>query len=216
MEVSEKQSPELLIKTRASESRFSEFLDRARKVFLPDTAITGMVYTAECLRSMTMYPSHPGAASPAAVEQMTQTIPSQFPEILYRVGDLADGWAWSFLGYYGVTLLTRPWRDKIPDNVKVAVGVLLGTGIVLKHELSGVFSGSLSVKDVRDIPAGIIGALGFAGIHWLLKRFNRDSSKQIKKLESELGIGETDLPAVLETIAITEGENAKQSLPPSG
>ncbi len=61
----------------------------------------------------------------------------------------------------------RPVKEKVPENVKVAVASLVGLSAVAANEL-GVGGGT---PDLSDIPSGIVGAMIFSGIMTLNKQF---------------------------------------------
>ena len=131
--------------------------------------------------------------------------PDPFLPVLQHIGDFPDGWSLALLGYYGASLISLPFKEKVPDEIKVAVGVLFGAAIVARHELGGLWQWG-NTADPKDFAAGAIGAVSFAGFHMLLKRFLKDTDKHITELEIELKTETPDNLQSEEILALAPAE----------
>jgi len=98
-------------------------------------------------------------------------------------GGVFDAYTASLLTYYGISLVTSPFKDKIPTNVKVAVSAMVGLGAVVAVE-TGIM-GSGGTAELADIPSGVLGSMIFGGVMLLNRKFIEDSSKAIRSLKKE-------------------------------
>lgn len=121
------------------------------------------------------------------------------PEPIYyalqHAGDFTDGWSITLLGYYAARLLTKPFKDKIPENIKLGAAFFLGAASVIDHETGGILSNSFSTADLSDIPAGVIGSVAFVSFKLMLNHFIKDCSVEIQELETKATVASDIVPA---------------------
>ncbi len=115
--------------------------------------------------------------------------PDSALQFLNNVGDLWDGYTYSMLTYYGISMLNHPFPKKIPEEIKVGISFLIGAAVVVGAETGILKNGTLNIPntpDYGDIPAGIVGAVAFAGIKMLNKDFIDKCTDSIKKIRDEI------------------------------
>ncbi len=146
----------------------------SRKELLPFALIGGADLTREII-------TRDPLLTPKALLTTQYAPPENISAILSHGGGVYDAYTISMLTYYGISLLAQPVKDKVSTNVKVAVASLVGLSAVVANEL-GVGGGT---PDLADIPAGVLGAMIFAGVMSLNKQFIKDCTAAIKELKEK-------------------------------
>ncbi len=147
----------------------------SRKELLPFSLIAGADLTREIITR------DPFLTSDSLISgQYTPT--ESVSNLLSHSGGVFDAYSVSLLTYYGISLLSRPVKEKVPENVKVAVASLVGLSAVVANEL-GVGGGT---PDLSDIPSGVVGAMIFSGVMTLNKQFIKDCTAKIRELRGKI------------------------------
>ncbi len=118
---------------------------------------------------------------------------SPLVQVLQYSGDLWDGYVLSLGIYY---LLSAVSLGKIPEHYRVSAAFFTSSLVVIGTETGLLYHGGS--PDYYDIPAGIMGAAAFIGVHFLARRLasrarqdpNTSSTDQEDNIEQRVLDGE--------------------------
>lgn len=100
-------------------------------------------------------------------------------EVLHNLGDFVDGYAIAF-ATYNILNLVSP--RKMSETAKIGLAFIVGSAFVTAQESGLLFKGG--TPDYADIPAGVVGAVVYVGVHQLSKLIVRGVNERIKEIKA--------------------------------
>jgi hypothetical protein len=150
-----------------------------------DAISIGAVTGAEMVRAELINPTANHFAEPGQAPILSPDSPLY--TILQCSGDFYDGFLMALGGYYALKIVdffqSRISRRHIPRRLQLAIGMLFSIGIVGILE-SGIWHGT-STADIKDIPAGVTGALTHGAFNVLSRKLVESRAKRNKTILAE-------------------------------
>lgn len=145
----------------------------------------GIVIGAEAIRASLVDPSGNPLGEPGRASILSSDSP--FYTVLKCSGDFGDGFLMALGGYYALKIVdffqSRISNKHIPSRLQLALSMFFSIGVVSLVE-NGILHDPY-VADIRDIPAGVLGASAYVGFNVLSRKFVESRAKRKKAILAE-------------------------------